>query len=372
MKRVLFLADPYSVHTYKWATSLSEFGYKICIFSLRRLDENSFDYGEEIEIIHYVLSKDVLRQKSGSIFKLKYLGALRHLRKTIKNFKPSIIHAHYASSYGLLGALSGFHPLLISLWGSDIYDFPQRSYLHKRILKYNLSKADVVLSTSKAMADEAGKYIQKPIEITPFGIDIDIFQPLKTESVFGPEDIVIGTVKALEKIYGIDYLLRAFKLLKQKHPSKSLKLLIVGEGSQKQQLIDLVSEFHLENDVAFPGWVRHEKLPAYINMIDVFVVLSRSESFGVAVLEASSCGKAVVVSDAGGLPEVVKDKETGMVVPSGDVEAASQAIGSLITDEQLRMKFGNAGRKRVLEFYNWQDSVKQMADIYEKLIGPEK
>ena len=120
MKRVLFMADAYSVHTYKWATSLSELGYKICIFSLRQDDKNSFNYREEIEIIHHVLSKDVIRQKSGSIFKLKYLGALRHLRKTIKDFKPSIIHAHYANSYGLLGALSGFHPLLISLWGSDI------------------------------------------------------------------------------------------------------------------------------------------------------------------------------------------------------------------------------------------------------------
>ncbi|MCD7873784.1 MAG: glycosyltransferase, partial [Acidaminococcaceae bacterium] len=148
-------------------------------------------------------------------FKIRYLEALLLLKKVIKIFQPDIIHAHYATSYGLLGALVGFHSYIISVWGSDIFDFPNISLFHKNIIKYNFFKADIILSTSNVMAEEIQKYTSKGIKVTPFGVDINEFKPLNVDSIFKPNKIVIGTIKTLEEKYGIEYLIRAFSIVKK-------------------------------------------------------------------------------------------------------------------------------------------------------------
>ena len=122
-----------------------------------------------------------------------------------------------------IGALSGFHPYIISVWGSDIFSFPHYSKLHLFLLKFNLSKADIILSTSKVLKKETEKFTGKSILITPFGIDTEKFLPKDVNSLFNKEDIVIGTIKTLEKNYGIEYLIKAFSLVKDKYPYKSLK-----------------------------------------------------------------------------------------------------------------------------------------------------
>ena len=87
-----------------------------------------------------------------------------------------------------------------------------------------------------------------------------------------------------------------------------------------------------------------------------------------AVIEASACGLPVIVSDAGGLPEVVADSETGFVVPVGDVDAAADAIVTLVRDEALRRRMGSAGRARTADRYDWQANVRTMIDVYEDVV----
>ncbi len=111
-------------------------------------------------------------------WKIGYLTALFQVRKLVAQIKPDIVHAHYASGYGLLGAMVNFHPYIISVWGSDIFDFPKKSAVHRKVLQHNLSKADYICSTSHIMAGEIKKYInKKEIVITPFGVDCGKFKP---------------------------------------------------------------------------------------------------------------------------------------------------------------------------------------------------
>ena len=210
--RVLLLADAHSIHTIKWAKSLCQKNIELGVFSLNKLDEDLYKE-DNIEVFYF--SDRNCRDRSSGFKKISYLKALPFLKKVIKKFKPDIVHAHYASSYGLLGALSGFHPYIISVWGSDVFDFPNISFLHKAILKYNLMQADTILSTSHVMAVETKKYTNKDIIVTPFGIDLDQFKPMKVASVFQDDDIVIGTVKTLEEKYGIEYLIRAFSIVQK-------------------------------------------------------------------------------------------------------------------------------------------------------------
>lgn len=102
--------------------------------------------------------------------------------------------------------------------------------------------------------------------------------------------------------------------------------------------------------------------------VSVSVSVSNSESFGVAIVEASSCNKPVVVANVGGLPEVVEDEVSGFVVSPRNEHETADAIEKLVLDKNLRMKIGNNGRIRVENFYNWDDNVNQMMRIYREVL----
>lgn len=368
--KVLLLSDPNSAHTIKWARSLAENGLSIDILGLSRYESSDYNGYENIQVYSLGLDKLLIGKPIGDISKLKYLAALHRIKKTISQINPEIVHAHFATSYGFFGALSNFHPFILSVWGADVYDFPRRSPLHRALLCFNLSRADKILSTSQVMAVETGRYTASPVTVTPFGIDLDTFRPGPASSLFDPQDIVIGTVKALEVKYGVDDLIRAFQILTDRYPHLPLKLLIVGDGSQAGALRQLAVDLGVAHLTTFTGRVGYDQVPLYHNMITVFVALSvlDSESFGVAVIEASACGKPVVVSNVGGLPEVVADGTTGLIVPPRSPGRAAEAIARLVADGQLRRQMGQAGREWVRSRYQWSDNVRQMLQIYQEMV----
>jgi glycosyltransferase involved in cell wall biosynthesis len=372
--RILLLADPSSSHTIKWARSLADHGLEICICGLSQSDKSLYKNHPNIQTYSFGFDASIVRANLGSLSKLRYLKILPEVKRLIRSFTPDIVHAHFATSYGLIGALAGFQPFVLSVWGADIFDFPHRSFLHKALIKHNLKKANKILSTSHIMAQEIGKYTTKAVEVTPFGIDLNLFKPRLVKSLLGENDIVIGTIKTLEPKYGLEYLIKTFKILKDNHTALPLKLLIVGGGAQEQDLINLAKKLQVENDTIFTGRVSYDQISNYHNMLSIFVALSilDSESFGVAVIEASACEKPVVVSNVGGLSEVVENEITGFIVPPRNPEQAAQAIEKLICNKELRVKMGQAGRERVKSLYNWDDNVRQMIGIYEGVLAAHR
>lgn len=354
---VLYLASAKSIHTVRWVNAIAQAGIKVHLASL----------DAPTEPIDPRVSLHFARHGRGMRF--GYFANVLWCRKLIAQLKPALLHAHYASGYGTLAGLCGFHPTILSVWGSDVYEFPYQSPLHRRLLQFNLRHADRILSTSHAMAMQTSKFTAKEITVTPFGVDLEKFKPLPLPPFFSEGDIVVGTVKTLAEKYGIEYLIRAFSLLKKKLPATPLKLLIVGDGPQRAMLEDLARSCGLSQDTCFTGPVPHAEVPRYLNAIDVVVVPSDSESFGVAAIEASACCKPVVVSDVGGLPEVVEDGVTGLVVKSRDAEAIADAVAMLVARPDLQRKLGEAGRDRVVRHYEWNANVAGMLSVYDNILG---
>lgn len=373
MKKIIILSDANNPHTIKWVTGIASKDFFVYIFSLAKCNHSLYDTFQNIRVIDFNFEINTNTKFEGSIKKLFYLRVLTSLKKLIDEVNPDILHAHYASSYGLLGALTNFHPFILSVWGNDVYEFPKKSFLHKTILKYNLKHADILLSTSNVMAHETNQYTTKKIIVTPFGIDLNTFKPLKVKSLFQESDIVIGTIKTLEEKYGIEYLIKSFKILKNKYPKLPLKLLIVGKGSLEASLKNLVNQLSIENDTIFTGRINYSEIPIYHNMLDISVFLSirDSESFGVAILEASACEKPVIVSNVGGLPEVVKNEITGLIVSPRSEKETSEAIEKLLLNENLRKEIGKEGRKHVREKYDWNDNLDHMMKIYNEVLNNE-
>lgn len=368
--KILLLSDPESPHTIKWANALHDRGLKIMLFGLSDYDPSPYRSGIQIE--SFKIPSLIKNKLHGNFLKSVYLIKLPALRKAIKLFKPDILHSHYASSYGLMGALSGFHPLVISVWGTDVYIFPNVSFIHKSILKYVLSKADLISSTSHAMKEVTATYTNNDIKIVSFGVDLDIFKPNPDTSKITGDDIVIGTIKRLENEAGIENLIYTFSLIVSNHPLLPLKLMIVGGGSLDKKYKSLAKKLKIENKTIFTGVVAPDQIPKFHNKMNIEVYLSKYESFGVAVLEALACENPVVVSNVGGLPEIVNEGKTGFIVTTRNPIEAVKAIEKLITDKELRGIFGKAGRQKVIELYDWEKSVDRMINIYKEIIVRNK
>lgn len=352
--KVVFLAAGSSIHTVRWVNGLANAGYEIVLVT-------------QHEVTEPISSAVKVRMLPYSGGKGYFLNALA-LRKILSEEKPDILNAHYASGYGTTAQLSGFKPLVLSVWGSDVYDFPTKSPIHKWLVRRNLLAATKVASTSNVMANQTMSIASLDISITPFGIDTTRFSPRKKEG----DGVVIGTVKTMASKYGIDTLLEAFAMLVQaerEFESRNYlnwRLRLVGDGPDIDKLKRQASDLGIADMVDFVGKVPHSEVPSELAKFDIYVALSRldSESFGVAVLEASACGLPVVVSDAGGLPEVVEEYVTGYIIPRDMPEAAAFAINDLIIDSSKRKAMGEAGRKRVEDLYSWDQSVHAMSEVY--------
>ena len=364
--RLLILSDSDSPHTIKWVKSIAGRNILVGVFSIHKTNLRLYENINNIKIYDLGISRKIQNKDENNFSKAIYLKGIKKLKRIIKEFKPDVLHAHYASSYGFIGALTNFNPYFISVWGSDIFKFPHHSWLHKKILEFNLSKANVILATSFALKNETKKYTNKEIKIVPFGVDTEKYKSLKVDSIFQKKDFVIGTIKTLEVNYGLEYLIRAFKLLKDKYQELNLKLLIVGKGNQYKYLKSLVDELKIENDTFFTGYIENSQIVNYHNMLNIAVFPSLEESFGVSVIEASACEKPVVVSDVGGLPEVVEDNVTGFVIPKKNVDLLTDRIEKLLLDSELRIKLGQNGREKVKREFEWEICVDKMIGIYKK------
>ncbi len=235
--------------------------------------------------------------------KAAYLLTVPRLRRLLQQADPDLVHAHYVSSYGFLGAMANRHPYVVSVWGADVYDFPAAGPVQRRMVEFALSRADAICSTSEVMRAQTARYTDKSIAVTPFGVDTVAFAPAPRP----PDDrVVFGIVKTMDAKYGIDVLLRAFaELVGTAGPgTDKCDLVVVGGGPKLAEYTELAATLGLGERVRFLGKVRHADVPALIQGFDVFVVPSvlDSESFGVAAVEAQACGLPVIVSAVGGLP----------------------------------------------------------------------
>jgi glycosyltransferase involved in cell wall biosynthesis len=216
------------------------------------------------------------------------------------------------------------------------------------------------------------------ISITPFGVDTDHYAENSTPlNVIRKHDkpFIIGTIKSMASVYGVDTLIRSFSLLKNKlsvtQPdiASNLYLRLVGDGPQADELKKLAANLGVAKEVQFVGRIKHLDVPKELERLDIYAALSRSESFGVAIIEAGAAGRPVVVSDAGGLPEVVIDGETGIIVPKENPQAAADAFEYLILNPEMRVRIANAGQKHVQAKYSWDACINMMINVYERTIS---
>jgi glycosyltransferase involved in cell wall biosynthesis len=297
----------------------------------------------------------------------------KRINQCLKEIDPDIIHLFGLFSVSSLGAMftvKGKKNLIITFWGSDIIPGDKKDTLKSKIIKkYIINQGKRFVVISEYLAIEAKKYANKSISVNviPWGINPDDFFQLKIRPT--SDVIKIGYAKKLEEIYGPDTLLKAFAKAIDK-TSKDIILRIAGNGSLEKKLKIMAKRLGVDNRIEWLGWINSiDELREFYNSLDIFIMPSRREAFGMAALEASAMELPVIASNCGGIPEVVISGENGLLVETDDVDGFQRAMTELIENDKKRKAMGKRGKEIARQKYNRHDSIPKMIDIYNETLN---
>ena len=250
----------------------------------------------------------------------------------------------------------------------------------RKTAKALLGSADAVVANSQWTREQAQKVLRElgldplaeRVRLVPLGTDPEQFRPgIDTRAVRERYGVNGGmwalTVARLEPYKGVDMALRA--VAQCRNDGMDVNYLVVGSGKKRKEYQRLAEELNLGNHVRFVGNVPEAELPAVFNIANVYVGVSRRadgsrvEGFGVALAEASACGVPVIAGQSGGLAEAVNDGETGLVVDPDEPVAVAAALKRLFGDQLFARRLGQAGRKAIETYYNWDRVIRDLRDI---------
>lgn len=287
-----------------------------------------------------------------------------------------IINAHYAiphaaAAYLAVKAMGDSHPpkIVTTLHGTDITLIGQdRSFFS--VTKFSIEASDGVTAVSKYLEKETYKTfaINKKIRVIPNFVDTKRFAPGKAtcsrNKLAGPEEKIIMHTSNYRPVKNAPDVVRIFNIIQEKIPSR---LYLIGDGPDASNTLGLARELGLAERVTFLG--NQDRVYQILPLADLFLLPSASEAFGLAALEALSCGVPVVGSIVGGLPELIFDGINGYLSPIGDVTGMAARSLEILASDSLHKQMADAGRRMVIEKYESNDIIDQYLAYYEEVLN---
>jgi glycosyltransferase involved in cell wall biosynthesis len=339
----------------------SKFNYVICCLKSRG------DLADEVEKLGV---KVVCLNRLG---KSNDLGAILSLINIIQLHNIDIVHTHlYSRSnfYGRGAAMIAGVPVIVATEHGPVGGSSWKKRLSDRMLWRYTDHIVAVCEAVRPPLLKRNRTTPPKVSVIYNGVDLDRFaikrskHQVRQDLHLEADAPVIGVIARLDAVKGHQYLLEAMPEILMSIPQA--QLMFVGTGPLEQWLHQRIAQLALKSHVLFLGLRRD--IPELLKAMDVFVLPSLCEGLALALLEAMACCLPVVASRVGGIPEVVEDGRTGVLVPPGDSDALAQAIIVLLKDEEKRHRMGMLGKERVLSQFTAQHSVAQLEALYESLL----
>ncbi len=296
------------------------------------------------------------------------------LRREIRRWKPTILHAVFLTTYGLLGAISAFHPFVAMPMASDVLLEPKRSPLAKFSVLVVATQADLILCDSAIVRDEFLRLAPRSepkVRSFSRGVDTSLYvpgpKPRELEERWQTKGrTVILSNRWLHPDYSVHKLVEAVDLLGTARTD--LSILIVGSGPAAKTLKELVSSRGLQGLFRFVGRIDPSAIPAVYRLADIYVSTSPSDGTSISLLEAMSCGLPVVVTRIPGNMAWVRDGTTGYLFDPADSRDLSDKLRILLGDPKARFAMGQAGRELVATIADRSSAKNKLVGLYEDLI----
>ena len=351
---------------------LESIGHDVYVFSFG--DENYEDDEDNI-----IRSPGLKLEKSGYYINVRYNRETRNLLHTM-----DIVHVHHPFISGRL-ALWYCKPrgIPIVFTNHTRYDLYAKAYIPflpdgfgETFLKTYFPGFCDSVDKVVAPSDGLKKVLQRvgvtaDIEVVPNGVDISPFRgeitPMKiTDCGFSDDDVILIYVGRLGPEKNLPFLLRAFNGAAQAY--ENLCLLIVGDGPEHDNLVDLARHMPISDRVQFTGFVEYKKVPSYLAAADIFVTASVTEVHPLSVIEAMGAGLPVLGIDSPGVADTVNDGKDGFIIPEEDLAAFTAKMVRLATDDDLRRQMSDAARK-TSRLYDFERTTQLMTELYERVIN---
>jgi glycosyltransferase involved in cell wall biosynthesis len=358
--KLCFLAGANSIHSYRWIKYFAEAGHEITWISL---------------------APSILDSIAGvRYFEINGLGGLVGLlrativvRRIIAGCRPDVLHIHSVGSYGTVGLLSGFAPMVATPWGSDVI-YGKQSLLKRPLIAAILRRAAMITCDAWHMRDEVIAFgvPSERIRIINFGIDTERFSPrppdiaIRSANRLGDAPAVIS-LRNFEPVYDIPTLLMAIPRVLERHPDT--RFMLIGRGSLEGQLKALADQLGIAEAVRFVGFVPNDQLPAMLCSLDVYVSTSLSDAgIAASTAEAMACGLPAVITDSGENGCWIEDGRNGFLVPVSQPDALAERLIQIIGDADLRQRVGRAGRTTIQERNDYRVEMTKMEALYRRFM----
>jgi glycosyltransferase involved in cell wall biosynthesis len=292
----------------------------------------------------------------------------RGLRQVVADLQPDVLHAGPVTRSALLAAWAGIHPLVTMSWGSDIL-WEAQGNPGDWAARYTLARSDVLVCDCHAVRQAAARLgmNRERIIVFPWGVDLDHFRPgpgLALRERLGWEEAhVVLSARNFEPIYGVDVLARGFILAARSDPA--LRLLLVGIGSLRRRLEQILQRWHMLERAHFAGSVELEDLPEYYRACDLYVTASRSDGSSVSLLEAMACGKPSIVSDIPGNREWVRPEQEGWWFRQGRSEDLAAHLSEAFRDPARLREMGDRARRTAEGRADWRRNFPLLLQAYD-------
>jgi len=303
-------------------------------------------------------------RKTGSL--LRRWSAVRELRSVIEKEQPDLIHVNDIWWVPqTLRAAAGFEVPVVAHVRQEI-EMP-------KVHRYELGRPDLVLAISSQVRKSlvAAGVVPERLVTLYSGLDLVKLQDCadvrgcRQQLGISDEALVLGTVANLFPRKGYEVMLEALPAIRSSCPKAEYVIVGTGDSKFEQRLQTAVRERGLERAVHFLGF--QESVYPCLAAMDLYVHPALMEGFGIAVLEAMALRKAVVASRTGGIPEIVREGETGLLVPPGEAGALAQAVTTLLNDSARRIRMGLAGRVRIESAFSVDIMMNGLASAYDRL-----
>lgn len=354
-RRIAVLGNLDSIHTRRWLRALAERGHEMHAVSFYAPAE-PLPGGVALHVLSPARSpgsaatagsSSLLRKLPASLLRpahgVRYLRA--GLRRVLREITPDVVHAHYLVEYGFYAALAGVKPLVVSAWGSDVYVAP-RDPLTNLIARWTLRRADAVTGNEPAMLEQLrslGLPEHRSHLVRIGALEDRFFEPpapgsqdqVSVNLQEAAVPLTVLSTRALEPLYNIDVILRAFARLDALFPA-GLRLLVAHEGSERGRLESLAAESGVSAQVQFIGRLTPDAMRDALSAAHVYVSVPSSDSMAASTMEAMARGAFPVVSDLPSQRDFIEHGRSGLLVPAGDVESLTLALRRALADAALR------------------------------------
>ena len=298
------------------------------------------------------------------------------LRRIHRRWAFDVIHAHMVVPDGWAAARIGAElgvPVVATAHRADVLDVPAQGPRSRERVVEAIEDIGQICSVSQAIAEAANALAtpRRPIQIVPNGADTRIFvarSQADARAHLGlPDDgPIVSFVGKLVPRKGVDTLIEAMGILGRR-PEGAPLLVAAGVGELREGLEARARELGVGDRVRFAGKVPHDDVGWWMSAGDVFVLPSLSEGLPTVVCEAMNCGRPVVATAVDGTPEIVRDGETGILIPTGDAPALAAALARVLDDPEVAARMSAAALRIGRAEYTWAANARRMTGIYEEM-----